>query len=482
MRSRGKHFGKIVLSGLVLLTWFSCSKPEDPVPAAILEVDYSAIQIAKDGGGVLVEVETTFPWTITADESWVSLSRTGAPASASVQIGASANPTDQERTSSITVRSENLTHLITLTQEAGDSIPVVVEDPVTIPPDETDMRPISSLELTAEMYAGWNIGNTLEAIGGETAWGNPLVTQLLIDSIKAAGFDAVRIPVAWSKFSDEENFTISKPWLTRVEQVVNYVLNSGMYAIINLHWDGGWMQPLYAEEEYVNNRLAIMWQQIAIQFRDYDDRLLFAGSNEVLVEGEYGTPTEENYTVQNGFNQTFVTAVRMTGGRNHYRHLVVQGYNTNINHTLSFFQMPEDVVEGRLSVEVHYYDPYNYTLNENSNITQWGAIATDPEHTETWANESWVDDQFQQMKQRFIDNGVAVILGEYGVISREEVPDSEVYRAYYLDYVTEAAAANGLVPFYWDNGYLGNHSMALFNRSTGEQAYPAIIHAIVVDD
>jgi len=208
---------------------------------------------------------------------------------------------------------------------------LIIKDPDTIPeftyeisPDTADMRQITCIALAKEMKVGWNVGNSLEATGGETSWGNPLISKTLIDSVKAAGFNAVRIPVAWSKFSDASTFTIQTTWLKRVGEVVNYVLDNNMYAIVNIHWDGGWMQPTYASQEYVNNRLSLMWKQIATYFRDYNDHLLFAGTNEVMVKNDYNAPTREYYTVQNSFNQTFVTTVRATGGRNAYRHLVVQ--------------------------------------------------------------------------------------------------------------------------------------------------------------
>jgi endoglucanase len=355
----------------------------------------------------------------------------------------------------------------------------------SIPPDNTDMRNISSIHLSREMVPGWNVGNSLEAIGGETSWGNPRISQHLIDSIKVAGFKAIRIPVAWSKFSNAANFEIEQSWLDRVEEVVNYVLSNNMYAIINEHWDNGWIQPTYAQEAYVNQRLAAMWKQIAYHFRDYDDRLLFAGTNEVLVTNNYGTPTKEYYSVQNGFNQTFVNAVRSTGGRNHYRFLLVQGFNTNIDHTINFFVMPKDAIDNRLMVEVHYYDPYNFTINSNSTITQWGKNATDPKKTETWANETWANNQFNKMKTKFIDKGVAVILGEYGVIARTNLGSPALnaehaqYRKYYMEFITGSIVKHGLVPFYWDNGGTGNNGFGIFNRLTGAKAYPEIIKAIV---
>ncbi len=355
----------------------------------------------------------------------------------------------------------------------------------SIPPDTAGIRTLTSAELSKEMGCGWNVGNSLDAIGGETAWGNPMITKRLIDSVKAAGFKVVRIPVAWSKFTNPTTFTIDTIFMKRVEAVVNYVVENGMYAMLNIHWDGGWIQPTYAKQDYVNNRLAAMWKQIAIHFRNYDDHLILAGTNEVMVNNDYGTPREEYYTVQNSFNQTFVRTVRSTGGRNYYRYLAVQGFNTNINHTFNYFKMPLDVVPKKLFVEVHYYDPYNFTLNGNSAITQWGKYADKPANTETWANESFADGQFQKMKDKFVANGYGVIVGEYGAMARLNLGSSDLntsyagFRRYYIQYITQSMIKHGLVPVYWDNGGTGNKSMGIFNRKTGEVVYPELVKAIV---
>ena len=340
------------------------------------------------------------------------------------------------------------------------------------------MRNLTSVQLAQLMGAGWNLGNSLEAIGGETAWGNPATTQALITAVKNAGFKTIRIPVSWAQYSDA-NDNISSSWMNRVQQVVDYAKSAGLYVMINIHWDGGWMQPTYANQSAVNSRITKFWTQIANRFKNYDDYLLFAGTNEVMVDGDYGTPTYEYYTVQNSFNQTFVNAVRATGGNNAVRHLIVQGFNTNIDHAVNFATIPSDSASNRLMMEVHYYDPYNFTLNANSNIWQWGAGATNSSAVETWANESYVDAQFQRMKTRFIDQGIAVILGEYGVISRTNIPGAENYRVAWNQYITRAAYTRGLVPVYWDNGYTANNGMGLFDRYTGAQVYPSLISAII---
>ena len=456
----------------------SCSEDEeeDPEPTPppvedVFEVSPLSLSFDAEGGENTIEVTTNLEWTATTDADWITFSPASSSEDETIVVTAQENEETEDRTATISITAGEHEQEVSILQLAAEE----QEPEATIPPDNSEMRDLTSVQLANEMEIGWNLGNSLDAVGGETAWGNPRVNEQLIAAVKEAGFNAVRIPVAWSKFSDEENFIIQESWMNRVEEVVNYVLDNGMYAIINIHWDEGWIQPTYEDEDYVNERLAIMWEQIGIHFRDYDDHLLFAGTNEVMVEGDYGTPTEEYYTVQNGYNQTFVDVVRATGGRNHYRHLVVQGFNTNIGHTLNFAEIPEDVVDNRLMMEVHYYDPYNFTLNENSNVYTWGE---DAPNSESWANESYVDSQFENMQSEFIDQGIGVILGEYGAISRD-VEGHEEYRQYYTEYVTEAALRYGLVPFYWDNGYAGNHGFALFDRATGEVLFPDLLESIV---
>ena len=363
--------------------------------------------------------------------------------------------------------------LLSLKAFAAD-VPAAGSSP-TAPPV---MRNISSLQLSKLMGAGWNLGNALEATGGETGWYNPATTQALIDGVKAAGFKSIRIPLSWKQYADA-NDNINPVWMARVTEVVGYAQKAGLYTLINTHWDGGWLQPTYAKQKEGNARLAKFWTQIAEHFKDYDDTLLFAGTNEVMVDGDYGPPTAEYAAVQNGFNQIFVNTVRASGGNNAVRHLVVQGFNTNIDHTLNFFKMPTDTAANRLMVEVHFYDPSNFAINEKSTIWQWGAAATDAAATEAWANEAYVDAQLQKMKTRFVDQGTPVVLGEFSVLRRTEYPGAEAYRLAWDRYVARSAWSHGAVPIYWDAGFTDNHSSGLFDRSTGNQAYPEIIKAIV---
>ncbi|HEY4081059.1 MAG TPA: glycoside hydrolase family 5 protein [Burkholderiaceae bacterium] len=343
----------------------------------------------------------------------------------------------------------------------------------------TGMRALSSLQLSQQMGAGWNLGNALEAAGSETAWGNAKTTQALLDAVKAAGFKTIRIPISWKQYADA-NDNISAAWLARVTEVVDEAHKAGLYTLINVHWDGGWLQPTYAAQSVADARLAKFWTQIATQFKSYDDTLLFAGTNEVMVEGDYGTPKPEYIAVQNGFNQIFVNTVRATGGNNAVRHLIVQGFNTNIDHTVNFAVMPTDTAKDRLMMEVHFYDPYDFTINDKSTIWQWGATATDPKATETWANEAYVDAQFNKMKTHFVDKGIPVILGEFSAMRRTEFSGAEAYRLAWDRYIARSAWTHGMVPVYWDAGVpSSNHSSGLFDRATGAQAYPEIIKALV---
>lgn len=347
------------------------------------------------------------------------------------------------------------------------------------------MRDLSSVQLSRLMGAGWNLGNSLEAQGSETAWGNPPATQAMFNAVRAAGFKTVRIPVAWKQYADADD-NINPAWLARVGQVAGYARKAGLYTLINVHWDGGWMVPDYANQAAVNARLTKFWTQIATHFKDADDMLLFAGSNEVMMPGNYDPPTAENVAVQNGFNQTFVNAVRATGGNNLARHLVVQSYNTGVDNAVTYTVMPADSVALRMMLEVHFYDPYFFTLAADywdgtpDKYWQWGAIAVDPAASpEHWADESHVDAQFQKLKSRFVDQGVAVILGEFGAIARLSKDPAGIYRTYWDQTIARSAWLHGAVPVYWDAGATGEHSMGLFNRKSTLQVYPKTIKAIV---
>jgi len=135
-------------------------------------------------------------------------------------------------------------------------------------------------QVASQMNVGWNLGNTLEAICSETAWGNPATNQQLINAVKAAGFNAIRIPVSWNCHITDGSTNIPAAWTTRVKQVVDMAIAANMYVIINIHWDNGWLQDhvTFADQQAVNARQNALWTQIATTFRNYDQHLLFVAT------------------------------------------------------------------------------------------------------------------------------------------------------------------------------------------------------------
>ena len=339
----------------------------------------------------------------------------------------------------------------------------------------TRIETLTPKNFLSEMAPGWNLGNTLEAIPTQTSWGNPVPNLALFKAIRKAGFKSVRIPIAWSQYASPDH-VFQDQWMSEVERTVKLARDAGLVVMINVHWDGGWLQPSYKNRDAEILKFKKFWSQIATKFKNFDERLIFAGTNEVHMEGVYSAPTAENLEVQNGFNQDFVSTVRGVGGKNASRFLVIQGYNTDIDHTISGNSvLPTDSVKQRLAIEVHYYSPYNFTLNGNSPIWQWGAGATDPKVTDTWGNEAFVDEQFAKMKRGFAERGVPVILGEYAAMAKPKITVDDRYRIAWTSYVTQSAIKNGMVPMYWDTGAPDG----LFDRATGQVTYPAMVRAIV---
>ena len=298
---------------------------------------------------------------------------------------------------------------------------------------------LTALELTRLMGNGTNLGNTLEACNNtvpynagkspvtyEVGWGQPITTQAMLDAMKAAGFDTIRIPVAWmTNATDMPNsYTIDPAYLTRVKEVVDYARNAGMYVIVNDHWDGGWW-GMFGSENADTRAFAMeaykgMWQQIAEYFREYSDYLIFESANEELGarfdedSARYCNDSvvtylddDARYVLCNEVNQAFVDTVRATGGNNAKRFLLVAGYGTNIDQTCDDrFLMPADTAEDKLLLSVHYYDPWSYCGAASAEgATAWG----------TKSDYEYMEQQLAKLT-RFTQQGVGVIIGEYGAL------------------------------------------------------------------
>lgn len=333
----------------------------------------------------------------------------------------------------------------------------------------------SAVQLAAKIKLGWNMGNSLEAIGGETAWGNPKATKALIDLVKANGFNAIRIPCSFDQYlANSTTAKIKEEWLARVKEVVHYAIDNEMYVIVNIHWDGGWLENNCTEaaKSATNAKQKAYWEQIATYLRGFDEHLIFASANEPKV----ANATE--MAVLTTYHQTFIDAVRSTGGKNAYRTLVVQGPDTDIEKTNKLMlTLPTDKVANRMMMEVHYYTPYQFTLMDKDAdwgkmFYYWGAntrSTTDTERNPTWGEEADLAKLFKSMKTQFVDKGIPVILGEFGAIRRTNLTGNNLTlhlasRAYYLKVVVQQAKANGMVPFYWDEGNIGSNGFGIFNR------------------
>jgi endoglucanase len=343
--------------------------------------------------------------------------------------------------------------------------------------DGSIRKELTAVEVTELMGNGINLGNTMEAYGHgtlgteaevsayETYWGQPVTTQESISGMKAAGFDTIRIPVAWTNMMNFEDgdYTIGKAYLDRVEEIVNYARNEDMYVIINDHWDGGWwgMFGSASEEtrEAAMEMYTSMWKQIAERFQDYSDYVIFESANEELgyrlndtdIATDSGTLSDEEcYEVTNEINQAFVDTVRATGGNNEQRFLLIAGFGTDIVNTVNnSFVMPEDSATSKLLVSVHYYDPSGYCIN--SSIASWGT-------------KDDYDDQNRMLAkmQKFTTQGYGVVIGEYGVLMEDgnRKDGMENYVANLLD----NCDLYGYCPVLWDCNNL-------YSRTDGKIIY-----------
>ena len=368
--------------------------------------------------------------------------------------------------------------------------------------DTTSFEDLNQSQIVEAMGPGWNLGNQLESVTDnvpeETNWGNPVITEKLIQSVKAAGFKSIRIPVSYfAKIDDDKDYTIDSKWLDRVQEVVNYCIKNDLYAVINIHGDGyntidgGWLLCNGKNQTEIKKKYKKVWKQIAERFKNYDEHLLFESMNEEF-DGSYSEPNKEYYQNINDYNQIFVDTVRKTGDNNTKRWLIIPGWNTNIDYTTGDygFKLPTDQYrdksidkeEQRIMISVHYYSPWDFCGGENGVITQWGNEADDPSKTSTTCDETYMKNQLNLMKTTFADKGYPVFIGEYGSIDKTSYDsENEYYRAYFARKLCQLSRKNGCIPMYWDNGYNGVHGFGLFDRTTCEVTQPVIIDAIMED-
>lgn len=356
----------------------------------------------------------------------------------------------------------------------------------------------SMAQVTAKQWnkdvVGWNLGNQFEcsapgqdgesmAIGmpdnsikAETAWGNPVVTKKVIKGIKDAGFNAIRIPIRWQcHITNPQAMSIDKAWIKRIKEVVGWCLDNDLKVIINTHHDK-WLEgrPFHKNKEENCQKLALLWFNIASEFAAYDDRVAFAGTNEVHVKDNWGKPEAENLAVQNSYNQTFIDVVRATGGNNAKRHLIVQTYVCNPDFGLynGDFIIPTDT-EGNgndfMSVEFHYYTPYDYCGNckyyfWGEQYKQYGDVSSE--------NEKTMTDFFDRVVNEWSNKGLGIVIGEWGVTNHTKGGLSDLQRenaAYYCKFLVSETRKRGFATFVWDNNKSGDgtEQFGIFDRERG---------------
>jgi len=330
---------------------------------------------------------------------------------------------------------------------------------------EQDSIPdIPGMLFVQNMGIGINIGNTLDAIGtstwiaGETGWGNPKITRELIQAYKNYGYKTIRLPVTWAEYiGPAPDYKIASERMDRVEEVVNWILDEGLYCILNLHHDGGesdrsWILSAASDPDRVAKQMAAVWKQIAGRFKGASDKLILEAMNEVGFNklwnqwGGAANGKSDAYRILNKLNQTFVDTVRSTGGNNASRFLLVSGYWTDIDLTCdALFKIPQDKTEDSIILSLHYYTPAVFCILDKDE--SWGKNQTDWGSGGDYAE---LADKFLKVRKNFIDRNIPVILGEYGVSSGSS--KVEAARTRWMTAVTQTCLDNGICPVLWDTG------------------------------
>jgi endoglucanase len=342
---------------------------------------------------------------------------------------------------------------------------------------------ITAVQLVAGIKVGWNLGNTLDANGNpgatvsqlETGWGNPVTTKAHITAIKDAGFNAIRIPVSWAKCADaSNNYKIRDDWMTRVTEVVNYAVDNDMYILLNTHHDESIFKFENKEKAASINAFRLIWAQIAGNFQNYDEKLIFEGLNEPRTRGssaEWNGGTAEERANLNDHYKVFVKTVRVCGGNNDKRFLMVNTYGASgLATAMNGLTIPEDTAQNKIIASYHAYEPYNFALNQGS-----GSVKTWSQSNSS--DTSPITSRINQAHTSFISKGIPVILGEFGALDKGNEPA----RAAWVEFYVKQAAQKGIKCFWWDNGVTtgDGEKFGLLNRQNNTFYYPQIKEGLI---
>lgn len=312
---------------------------------------------------------------------------------------------------------------------SGGQLPAGTEgDPFGETAAEAPFQPVTAIEAVGQIGVGWNLGNQLDAMPTEGSWNNGIVGESTIEAVRKAGFDLIRIPVTWSDhIGPAPEYKIDAIWMNRVEEVVDWALKRDMWVMLNVHHDSWSYMNLdkQADPEGSVRKLEKVWGQIAGRFSSKSEKLMLETLNE---------PTDIDPGKLNDLNDRIASIIRSSGGHNKERLIVEPGLHTNIDETIKSFRMPNDPY---VILTVHNYDPWDYVSN------WWG-------HT-TWGTEAdlhYFDDLFKRLHDKFVANGLPVIIGEFGTLSSNERHSKWLYH----DHFVRTAKKYGMVSVWWDNG------------------------------
>lgn len=367
------------------------------------------------------------------------------------------------------------------------SIPDITIEAYDIPDND-------AMEFVNGMKIGWNLGNTFDAINDnsnftdelqyESTWSGVVTTKEMIDLVKLAGFNTIRIPVSWHNHVSGEDFAISEIWMDRVQEVVDYAMENDMYIILNIHHDisEDYFYPNSKNLETSTNYITSIWSQIATRFQDYDEHVIFEGMNEprlVGTENEWWLDINSENCIDavdciNQLNQSFVDTIRAGDGNNTSRYLMVSGYCASSDGALTdLFKLPEDIRENKIIVSVHAYTPYNFALQDISETGSTTDFSTNN------ANDTDDIDYFMdKLYDKYISIGIPVVIGEFGARDKE---NNLLSRVEYATYYIGAARARGMICCWWDNNaYSGSgENFGILNRSKLEWEYPEIVEGLM---
>ena len=321
--------------------------------------------------------------------------------------------------------------------------------------DKAPLTGLTATEIVAEMQIGWNMGNTFDATGynapdiysHETSWGNPVVDLALIERVKEAGFNCIRIPISWYRHvSDDGTFTIDPAFMARIREVVDYAYGLDMYIIINMHHED-WLNTPTMDEDYeaIGVQLAAMWKQIAHEFADYDQHLIFESMNEPRMTG---TSIEWNgnragFDAVNYLNQVFVDAIRTDAeGNNGERALMIPGYAASSSYAaLAAIEIPTFNGEQaeNIIISVHCYSPYDFCLSDKQTTFNPANKA----HTNS------IDSVFSNLEKLFLEKGIPVVMGETGATNTDSNHEDRGRWAFYMG---AKSVGYGIPILIWDNG------------------------------